>query len=178
MYSHISWPPVWDSAFHVCLLFPIHTSSFPFPSFSLLRSAHFLSFIVRPVSSPFLCLCHFHPCFSGECWSGGRLCVWELGQCAGMQQQYKEVEPRAAGARHSPRCHVLMLTADWSFLSPAFIWCVLWHAVACIRVCPQDLCSYLLRRCSSRLMEVVTCLFITFCPPTYSLCQFECHLRS
>lgn len=83
-----------------------------------------LLFSVQPHLRRCLCLCHFHPYFSGECRSKGNdaevvcVCVcenWVSVLVCSSSIKWFSLERH--GARHSPGCHVLLLTADWSFLS-------------------------------------------------------------
>lgn len=104
-----------------------------------------------------LFLCHFHPCFSGESRARrqqGRgfvcLCVRIGSVC-----WYAAAEPREAQTAHSLRCHVLLLTADGSFLFPG----IYLQAEVLIYVWKVHGGS-------------------DFCLPTCSLCWFRCHLRA
>lgn len=104
-----------------------------------------------------LFLCHFHPCFSGEsrAWrQQGRgfvcLCVRIGSVC-----WYAAAEPREAQAAHSLTCHVLLLTADGSFLFPGI---------------------YLQAEVLIYVWKVHG--GFDLCLPTCSLCWFRCHLRA
>lgn len=157
---HINWPHVSDHYSAFCVFAPL-LCAFLF-TFFISRLSLLIPSLARSLPSllPHLFLCHFYPCFSGESRARrqqGRgfvcLCVRIGSVC-----WYAAAEPREAQAAHSLRCHVLLLTADGSFLFPG----IYLQAEVLIYVW--------------KLPKVDG--GSDFCLPTCSLCLFRCHLRA